>query len=121
MEIDIRQLLIDEYTKKIDKDRTKSEELDRIRVKAEDTEKRALAFIDMVEKRIRGTKRKYVNELDKLRRYDEWRTQTQFCLVDHLIRKVTADKKDMPKMPDFEAEEENEKEKDQTKTKNVSG
>lgn len=32
MEIDIRQLLIDEYAKKIDTDRTVSEELDRIRV-----------------------------------------------------------------------------------------
>ena len=32
MEIDIRQLLIDEYAKKIDIDRTVSEELDRIRV-----------------------------------------------------------------------------------------
>ena len=74
MEIDIRQLLIDEFAKKIDKDRTVSEELDRIRLQAEDTEKRALAFIHMVQKRIRVTKRKYLKVRDKLRRYDEWRT-----------------------------------------------
>ncbi len=74
MEIDIRQLLIDEYAKKIDKNRTVSEELYRIRVKAEDTEKRALVFIDTVQKRIRETKGKYQKVRDKLRRYDEWRT-----------------------------------------------
>ncbi len=74
MEIDIRQLLIDEYAKKIDKNLTVSEELYRIRVKAEDTEKRALVFIVTVQKRIRETKGKYQKVRDKLRRYDEWRT-----------------------------------------------
>lgn len=93
-----------------------SEELDRIRVKAEDTEKRALAFIDMVQKRIRGTKRKYVKELEKLRMYDEWRTETWFYKVDHKIRNIPEVEKELPKMPNFEAEEEDEKEKDKTKT-----